>query len=201
MSWLVHSHLLGYHSRPQWIHLVLPACEGAEIIFWLDSVASLWGVPVLSRGTLQEKKQPLVWHTAKNSCILEENTLCSEKNDAKVEMLAWEVIHSLPCRMEGFYGRSRAQSERPLCLIPCFAWGYGCSAWARTETPLLPPCWLNPPVRSECGAPFSRNSHATWMWCWAWIPDQTNQEEKKSWHTWQAGARSVSTGYIFTATP
>ena len=103
------------------------------------------------------------------------------KNSAEVEVLLWwEAMHSIPSRTEGFYGSSRAQSERPLCLIPCFAWGCGCFASARSEIPVLPSSWLDHPAPSECGGPFSRSRNATWLWCCAWTADQTHQEEKKS---------------------
>lgn len=121
------------------------------------------------------------------------------KDGAKVEIvLRWEAMKSVPFGREGFYGSSRAQSERPLCLIPCFAWGYGCSTSARTEIPVLQSSWLSHPVPSECVEPFLRNSHATSLWYCAWISDHTNQGEKKN-PTDMAGM-CRNTAYIFTTT-
>ena len=68
------------------------------------------------------------------------------------------------------YGSSKAQSERTLCLIPCFAWGYGCFASARTEITVLA-SWLNHSASLKYGGPFSRNRNAPW--CDAVLESQT----------------------------
>lgn len=149
------------------------------MIFLADSIASSWGEPVILKETAIET-------IALQGSILLKFMLTKGKELIFRYFMLWKkkktIVRLRICYDEKqftlylaeqrvfIYGSSKAQSERTLCLIPCFAWGYGCFASARTEITVLA-SWLNHSASLKYGGPFSRNRNAPW--CDAVFESQT----------------------------